>query len=156
MEYVLSVVELDGPVVGDELVTQGADLAVQDQTLEVKVGIAEDGHGGGCNMLASPSWKCSVGCKTHTVVAATALETDETVLDNVNTANTVGETDLVEGVEKLNGVGVLLLGSDKLGGNTLLEVDGEVGGLVGSGHRVGGHGPHVSGGSVVGVLQDTY
>lgn len=38
---------------GDELVTQSADLAVQDQTLEVKVGIAEDGHGGSCNMLAT-------------------------------------------------------------------------------------------------------
>lgn len=95
-------------------------------------------------------------CRTRTVVAATALQANETVLDNVDTANTVGETDLIEGVEKLNGVGVLLLGSDKLGGNTLLEVDGEVGGLVGSGHRVSGHGPHVSGGSVVGVLQDTY
>ena len=90
----------------------------------------------------------------RTIVAATALQANETVLDNVDTTNTVGETDLVEGVEKLNGVGVLLFGSDKLGGHTLLEVDGEVGGLVGSSHGVGSHGPHIRGGSVVGVLQD--
>lgn len=50
----------------------------------------------------------------RTVITATALETDEAVLDNINTANTVGVAELVESVEELNGVGVCLLGSDEL------------------------------------------
>lgn len=91
----------------------------------------------------------------RTVIAATALETDEAVLDNINTANTVGVAELVESVEELNGVGVCLLGSDELSGDTLLELDGDVGRLVRGVQRVGGHGPHVSGRGVVGVLQNT-
>lgn len=44
---VVAIVEEDGPVVGDELITERADLAVQDETLEVEMGGAEDGHSRG-------------------------------------------------------------------------------------------------------------
>ena len=91
----------------------------------------------------------------RTVIAATALETDEAVLDNIDTANTVSVAELVESVEQLNGVSVLLLGSDEFGGDTLLELNGDVGRLVRGVQRVGSHGPHVSGRGVVGVLQNT-
>lgn len=47
---------------GDELVTQGADLAVQDLTLEVKVGIAEDGHGGGFEYVSISLVEAAQGC----------------------------------------------------------------------------------------------
>lgn len=42
-----AVVEKLGPGEGDELVTELANLTVEDETLEVKMGEAEDGHGGG-------------------------------------------------------------------------------------------------------------
>lgn len=63
--------------------------------------------------------------------------------------------ELVKSVEELDGVGVGGVGGDDLDGDTLLEVDGDVGGLVGGVHGVLSHGPHVGGGSVVRVLQDT-
>ena len=44
---VVAVVELDRPVVGDELITESADLAVQDETLKVKMSSTEDSHSRG-------------------------------------------------------------------------------------------------------------
>jgi hypothetical protein len=38
---VVAVVELDGPVVGDELITEGTDLAVQDETC-AKLGLIDE------------------------------------------------------------------------------------------------------------------
>jgi hypothetical protein len=118
------------------LVAQVADLCVHDETLKIEMGETEDGHGG-------------------RVVAATGLEADETVLDNVDTTDAVVETELVQRNEELNGVGVCLLGCDDLGGNTLLEVYGDVGGLVGCVEGRLGHGPHVLGRGDIGVLEDT-
>ena len=120
----------------DELVAQVAHLCVHDETLEIEMGEAEDGHGG-------------------RVVAAAGLETDETVLDNVDATDAVSETKLVERNEELDRVGVGLLWGDDLDGNTLLEVDGDVGGFVGSVERGVGHSPHVVGRRHVGVLEDT-
>lgn len=65
------------------------------------------------------------------IVAATALEADETVLNDINTTDTVVVANLVEELEKLEAVGDLLLVlGHNLDGNTLLEVDGELIGLV--------------------------
>lgn len=122
---------------GDELVAEVADLGVHDETLEIQVGEAEDGHGG-------------------RVVATTGLETDETVLDDVDTADAVHVAELVERDEKLDRLGVGLLGGDELDGDTLLEVDGDVSGLVGGDEGRLGHGPHVIRRRDVGVLKDTW
>lgn len=98
------------------------------------------------------------GSETGGLVAATGLDTDETVLNDVNTANTVTAGNGVGGQEELNGVGdgllLATLGVLELDGDTLLEEEGEVLGLVGGGQRVDGQLPHVSGRSGVGVLQD--
>lgn len=58
-----TVVQKLGPVVSDELVAERADFAVHNEGLSVQVSKSEDGHSGG-------------------VVAATALQTNETVLDS--------------------------------------------------------------------------
>ena len=39
--HLLAVVELDGPVVGDELITEGTDLAIQDETC-AKLGLKDE------------------------------------------------------------------------------------------------------------------
>lgn len=122
-------------MVRHELVTDAADLCVHDETLEIKMCETEDSHGGG-------------------VVAAAGFEADETVFDNVDTTDAVGETELVERGEELNGVGVGLFGGDNLDGDALVEVDGDVSGLVGGVHGAVGHGPHVVGRGDVGVLKN--
>lgn len=70
-----------------------------------------------------------------------------------DTANAVLLAELVEEAEELDRVGGSLLGSHDLDGNTLLEVDGDVGGLVRSVERRDSLGPHVLGGSDIGVLE---
>lgn len=131
-----AVVELVAPVVADELVAEGAHLGVHDEALEVEMGEAENGHGGG-------------------VVAAAGLEADEAVLDDVDAADAVGEAKLVEEGEELDRVGVRLVAVDDGNRDTLLELDGDVGGLVGGVERRVGHGPHVVWRGDVGVLEDT-
>lgn len=122
----------------------------------------------------------ALGCEevdeqARSVVAATALEADEAVLDNVDAADTVVVANLVEELEQVQAVGDLLLVlGNHLDGNTLLKVDGELVGLVrrihgvkgAAGGRVsaggesvsgwmGGSRPELLGRSVVGVLEDT-
>jgi hypothetical protein len=85
--------------VGDELVAQGADLAVHDEAFEVEMSELEDRHGGG-------------------VVAAAGFEADEAVFDNVDAADAVGVAELVESGEELDGVGVGLFGGGELDRDT--------------------------------------
>lgn len=96
--------------------------------------------------------------ETRGLVAAAGLDTDETVLDDVDTANTVTAGNGVSGEEELDGVGNSLLLASlsvlKLDGDTLLEVQSEVLGLIGGGQGVLGQLPHVGGRSSIGVLQD--
>ena len=97
--------------------------------------------------------------KTGGLVAAAGLDTDETVLDDIDTTNTVAAGNGVSGEEELDGVGSNLLlatlGVLELDGNTLLEVDSEVLGLIGGGQGVLGQLPHVGGRSGIGILQNT-
>lgn len=130
-----AIVQECAPGVRDELITESSDLTVKDQTLKIHVCKAEDGH----------SWG---------VVAATALESDEPVLDDIDTSNSVDFANLVQGAEQLDGLGLLALGGDKLGWETLLEVDGDLGGLIGSVPGIVCHDPHVIWWAVRWVLQN--
>ncbi|TIA03603.1 Bystin-domain-containing protein [Aureobasidium pullulans] len=126
-----------GVVEGQELITESANLTVHGETLEIDVSGAQAGKTGG-------------------LVAATRLETDEAVLDNVDTANTVLAGNGVDSKEELGGIGdSLAAGELSLDGQTLLEVKDKVLGLLGSLGGVDGQLPHVLGGSDVGVLEDT-
>jgi hypothetical protein len=97
--------------------------------------------------------------ETGGLVAATGLDANETVLDNVDTANTVTAGNGVSSEEELDGVGSNLLlaglGVLELDGDTLLEGESEVLGLIGGGQGILGQLPHVGGRSGIGVLQDT-
>jgi hypothetical protein len=97
--------------------------------------------------------------KTRGLVAAARLDTDETVLDNVDTADTVAAGNGISSQEEVNSIrGGLLLavfGVLELDGKTLLEVEGEVLGLVGGGQRVDSELPHVGGRSDIRVLENT-
>ena len=83
----------------------------------------------------------------------------EIITHDINTTNTVAAGNGVGSQEDVNGVsdGLLLAirGELKLNRNTLLEVNGEVLGLVRGSQGVLGQLPHVGGRSGVGVLQDT-
>jgi hypothetical protein len=97
--------------------------------------------------------------ETGGLVAAAGLDTDETVLDDIDTANAVTAGNGVSSKEELDRVGnSLLLASLKvleLDGHTLLEVESEVLGLIGGSQGVLGQLPHVGGRSGIGVLQNT-
>lgn len=123
---------------GDKLVSESSDVSVEGQTFEVHVGSTEDGGSGG-------------------LVASSRLDTNESVLDNVDSTDTVPPGKSVEGKENVDRVGHSLAVSreSNLDGETLGELD--VNSLGGIGSLLGGDGklPHVIGGSLVGVLKDT-
>lgn len=77
----------------------------------------------------------------------------QTHLDNVDSANAVLAANLVESNEDLDTVGDLLALGDELDGNTLLERNGNVSGLVRSLARVDGLDPHVVGGRNRGIFE---
>ena len=125
-----------GVVEGEKLVTQGADFTVHDETLEINV--------------SHPQAR-----ETGSLVAATRLETDEAVLDNVDSAHAVATGNGVDGQENLGGVRLgLAVFVVELDGETLFEVQDKVlWGIRGLG-RVDGQLPHVLRGSDVGVFED--
>lgn len=141
---------------GDELVTQSTDFTVHDKTLEVTALLANDFNHSFCGDSHVRSTQKG---ETRGLVASTRFNTDETVFNNVNTADTVTTGNGVGSQEKLDRVGnsllLAVLGVLQLHRETLVEVDDEVFRLVGGGERVGRQFPHVSGRSGVGVLQDT-
>lgn len=96
--------------------------------------------------------------KTWSLIAATRLDTDEPVLNNVNTTNTVTTSSSVGGQEELNRVGnsllLTVLSVFQLNRDTLVEVNDKVLRLVRSSERVGGQFPHVRRRCGVGVLED--
>lgn len=127
-----NVAELDG----DELVTERADVTIERKTLEIHVCDTEDGSGG-------------------RLVATTRLDTDEAILDDVDTSDAVLAGKRVEDEEDLDLVGVLLAAGVDLDGETALELDRDLFGLTGSILSVGGQLPHVLGRGSVRVLKDT-
>lgn len=123
---------------GNELVSESSDVSIKGQTFEVHVGSSEDGGG-------------------RRLVASSRLDTNESVLDNVDSADTVPPGKSVEGKENVNRVGhsVAVSRESNLDGEALGELD--VNSLGGIGSLLGGNSklPHVIGGSLVGVLKDT-
>lgn len=134
----VTVVEDVGEGGGDELVSERSDVPVEGETLEVHVRDSEDGRSGG-------------------LVASSRLDSDEPVLDNVDSSDPVLSGERVEGEEDLDRVGDGLLGGENvnLGGDTLGELNQDVLGRGGGVLGVGGELPHVSGRGRVGVLKDT-
>lgn len=134
---VKTVVKDLGVVEGDELVAKSTNLTVEDKTLEILVSGAENGE-------------------TWGLVASTGLESDETVLNDINTSNTVAAADGVGLKEELKGAGdVLALGVLEGDRDTLLEIDGEVLWLIWGVEWVGGELPHIFWWSVVWILKIT-
>lgn len=123
---------------GDKLISHGSDVSVEGHTLEVHVGDSKDGS-------------------RRRLVTTSRLDTDESVLDNVNSADTVLSGKSVEGEEDFDGIG------DSLAIRWVGDLDGETLGklnldlLWGLGCLLWGSGelPHVIGRSLVGVLEDT-
>ena len=134
----MTVVENLRKLNGNKLVTEGTNVPVESQTLEVNVGSTQNGS-------------------TRGLVASTRLDTNESVLDNIDTADTVLTGESVEGEEDLDAVSVnfLLVRDGDLDRETSLELDGDL--LRGSGSVFGGDSefPHVGRGSGVGVFEDT-
>lgn len=91
------------------------------------------------------------------LVTTTRLDTNESVLDNIDTSDTVPSRKSIEGEEDLDRVGdALAVGRvGHLDGQTLLELDVNLLRLFGRLLRRGGELPHVIGRRLVGVLEDT-
>lgn len=123
---------------GDELITHGSNVSVQGHSLEVHVGDSEDGSGG-------------------RLVTSSRLDTDESVLDDIDSSNTVLSGEGVQRKKDLDSVGNTFAvgGSGDLDGDTLEELDSDLLGLFGGLLGGGGQLPHVIGRSLVGVLKDT-
>lgn len=133
-----SIVEDLGELNSDELISDRTDVSVQSHSLEIHVGGSEDGSGWG-------------------FVTSTRLDTDESVLDNIDTSNSVLSGESVQGQKDLNRVGHTLAigrGGD-LDWETLEEFNVDLLGLFGCVLRRSGELPHVVRWGLVGVLEDT-
>lgn len=92
---------------------------------------------------------------TRGLVASSGLDTDEPVLNDIDTSNTVFPAKSIESIENVHGVGIFLSTLDgHLGGETGGEVDGDTVGSGGSSVDGGGQLPHVGGRGGVGVFED--
>jgi hypothetical protein len=91
------------------------------------------------------------------LVTSSRLDTDESVLDDIDSSNTVLSGEGVQGKENLDSVGNTLAigGGGDLDGDTLEELDSNLLGLFGGLLGGGGQLPHVIGRSLVGVFEDT-
>lgn len=120
----------------EELVSQRSDVSVQGHTLQIHVGDSENGSGRG-------------------FVTTSRLDTDESVLDNVDSSDTVFPGKGVQHEEHIDSIGVGSRADGDFDGETLFKDDLDLLGLVGSVFGRGGQFPHVGGRGGVGVLEDT-
>lgn len=121
-----------------ELITKSTDIAVQGKALKIHVSNTQD----------SGSWG---------FVASTGLDTDESVLDDVDTTDTVLPAEGVQGNKDIDGVGVdlVILRHGDLHGETTLEIDRDLFGLLRGFFWRSRQLPHVDRRGGVGVLEDT-
>jgi hypothetical protein len=122
---------------GNELVPKSTNVPVEGQTLEVDMGGTKNGS-------------------SRRLVTSSGLDTDESVLNNVDTANTVFPAESIQSKEDLDTIGVslLLLWNVNLDGKTAFEFNGDA--LRGLRCVLGGGSqfPHVCWRGGVGVLKD--
>jgi len=134
----LTVIQKSAEGDGGELVAESTDVAIQGETLQIDVGDPEDGGTGG-------------------LVTASRLDTDESVLDDVNTANTVLATESVEGVEDVNCVSVFLCvrRDHKADRETAFEFNRNALGIRGCVFGCSRQLPHVSWRGYVGIFENS-
>jgi hypothetical protein len=134
---VQTVVEDLGVVECNELITESTDFSVKDKTFSVDVCSAEAGETGG-------------------FVASTGLDADESVLDDIDTSNTMSASDGVSLEEELNCISDgLSLCSNQLIWQALLEHQCEVLRGIWALEGINSQLPHVLRRSNIGVFQDT-
>jgi hypothetical protein len=88
-------------------------------------------------------------------VTTSRLDTDESVLNNVDSSDTVLPGEGVQYEEHIDGIGVGSGADGDFDGETLFKDDLDSLGLVGSVFGRGGQLPHVGGRGGVGVFEDT-
>ncbi len=134
----MSVVQNSAQSNGCELITESTDVAVQGKALKIHMSDTQDGS----------SWR---------FVASTGLDTDEPVLDDIDTANAMLPAEGVQGNKDIDGVSVnlVILRHVDLHGETALELDCDLFGLSGGIFRRGSQLPHVDGRGGVGIFEDT-
>jgi hypothetical protein len=106
----VTVVQNPAQLDGHELIAESPDVPIERETLDVHVGHSEDGR----------SWS---------LITSTGLDTDESVLDDVNPSDTVLTPEGIKGVKHVNGIGVRLVAVRKdseLDGKALFELDGDL------------------------------
>lgn len=97
---VQSIVEDLGVVEGEELITKSANLAVEDETFEVNVGAAETSETWGLVASAGLETNCIVSASSEVSPSDNEYLT-ETVLNNIDTSNTVSAGNSVDLFEKI-------------------------------------------------------
>ena len=134
----VTVIENSAESDSGELVAQSTNVPVKSQSLQIDVGSSEDGGSG-------------------RLVASAGFDANESVLDDVDTADTVFPSEGVEGEEDLDWVGDFLGVSrdDELDRETGLELNSDAFGVLGSVLGSGGQLPHISRRGDVGILEDT-
>jgi hypothetical protein len=90
-----------------------------------------------------------------TIIATAALKSDKSVLNDINSADSVCVTNGVERLEELNRVRVLFIRRYKFYGDTFLKVYCDIGRLIRRLLGVLCHGPHIGGSFVAWVFQDS-
>ena len=126
--------ELDG----GELVSQSTDIPVQGKTLNVNMGDSQN------------------GC-TRRFVASSRLDTDESILDDIDSTNTVFPAQSVECQEDLYTISVLFcfLRHHDFDGKTAFEFNGDALGSLWGVFRSRSELPHVCRWSSVRILENT-
>ena len=135
----MPIVEDPAELDSHELVAESSDIPIKRETLDIHVGRSEDGG----------SWR---------LITSTRLDTDESVLDDVDPPDTVLTPEGIKGVKHVNSIGVSLVAVRKdgeLDRETLFELDCDlVRGVRGGFGRLGQL-PHIGRRSDVGILEDT-
>jgi hypothetical protein len=132
----VAVVENSAEFDGDELVSKRSNVSIHRQTFEIHMRNSED-------------------CRSGRLIASSRLDTDESVFDNVDTADTVFSGKLVQRQENFNAISEGLLSGGDFNGKTVLEFNADGFRGVRSALRRSGQFPHVSGGSGVGIFEDS-
>jgi len=135
----VTIVQNPAQLDGHELIAESSDVPIERETLDINVGRSEDGG----------PWR---------LITSTGLDTDESVLDDVNPSDTMLTPKGVKGIKHIDGVCVRLVAvreDSEVDGKTLFELDGDlIGGVRGRFGRLGQL-PHIGRGSSVGVLENT-